>query len=109
MEEWVKRDSVLIEKVYSKGIFPIVIKGLNGLSGSVPFSLFEAVLCVLLLFILAALGVLAWQAGEQRTGALEKCRTAVFIPDHGLRDPVQSPVGIQLLPPAAFGADGRNR
>ena len=67
MEEWVKRDSVLIEKVYSKGIYPIVIKGLNGLSGSVPFSLFEAVLCVLLLFILAALGVLAWRAAHRRT------------------------------------------
>lgn len=55
-----------------KGLFEGYIpdcykKGLNGLSGSVPFSLFEAVLCVLLLFILAALGVLAWRAAHRRT------------------------------------------
>lgn len=61
IEECLKRDSLLIEKIYSKGLYPVVIGGLNRVSSTFPFSLFEAVLYMLMLFITAGVGAVVWR------------------------------------------------
>ncbi len=56
--EVLKMNPVLIESTYSRGIYPVVIRALNRVSGWVPFSLFEALICCLLVALAVILGIL---------------------------------------------------
>lgn len=59
--ESLKRNPAFIEAVYSQKIYPLIIRGLNRITGRLPFSIFEMLLGGLLLAIVVALGVLGWQ------------------------------------------------
>ncbi len=67
LEEWAKRDVEGIEKFYSQGAYPVLVKGLNRISSMVPFSLFEMLLCMLILSVVAGGGllVLRWGRGHR--------------------------------------------
>lgn len=76
--EVLKTDPALIEKLYSRGLYLPIIRSLNGISGWVPFSVFEALLCFLMLSLAVALGILGWRLRSSR-------RTRVLWIDTGLR------------------------
>lgn len=59
--EGFKRDPATVEAVYSRQVYPVIIRSLNNLSGTVPLSLFELLLCVLLVALILSLGVLGWR------------------------------------------------
>ncbi len=59
--EILKRHPALIEAGYSQKIYPLIIRGLNRITGRLPFSIFELLLCGLLLALIVAAAVLGWQ------------------------------------------------
>lgn len=58
LEEMLKWNPELIERGYSRGLYPMIISILNRLSGWVPFSFFEWVLYAMALAILGGLALL---------------------------------------------------
>lgn len=77
IEEWLKKDPVLIENLYSKGLYPFIITGLSRVSSIFPFSLFEALICGVVLFVALGLGTLVWR--RSLGGKVKICWTSGLL------------------------------
>lgn len=59
--EGLKRSPQTVEMVYSRQVYPVIISGLNRVSGGLPFSLFELLINVLLSALAFGLALLSWR------------------------------------------------